>query len=98
MDAERFIHRFLQHVLPKGYVKVRYYGFFSAGKRRVLQEIRRHLGMTEQAAIRTAHARQEQNEIRCPCCGGRMLMLRTLRPQNGMLQRPPPGFTLAEAA
>jgi hypothetical protein len=27
--AEDFIRRFLQHVLPKGFVKVRYYGFFS---------------------------------------------------------------------
>jgi hypothetical protein len=29
LKAEEFIRRFLQHVLPKGFVKVRYYGFFS---------------------------------------------------------------------
>ena len=28
LPAERFIHRFLQHVLPRGFVKVRYYGLF----------------------------------------------------------------------
>jgi hypothetical protein len=32
----QFMHRFLQHVLPKGFVKVRYYGLFSAGNRQLL--------------------------------------------------------------
>jgi hypothetical protein len=31
LSAEEFIRRFLQHVLPKGFVKVRYYGFLSPG-------------------------------------------------------------------
>jgi hypothetical protein len=35
-----FIRRFLQHVLPKGFVKVRYYGFFSPGQRQRLSQIR----------------------------------------------------------
>ena len=29
LSAEEFMHRFLQHVLPKGFVKVRYYGSFA---------------------------------------------------------------------
>ena len=29
MDALKFIHSFLQHVLPKGFVKVRYFGFLA---------------------------------------------------------------------
>jgi hypothetical protein len=33
LPAEEFIRRFLQHVLPKGFVKVRYYGFLSSGCR-----------------------------------------------------------------
>jgi hypothetical protein len=28
LAAEEFIRRFLQHVLPRGWVKVRYFGFF----------------------------------------------------------------------
>ena len=31
LPAEEFIRRFLQHVLPKGFVKVRYYGFLARG-------------------------------------------------------------------
>ncbi len=38
--AEEFIRRFLQHVLPKGFVKVRYYGLFSLGKRPLLAQVR----------------------------------------------------------
>ncbi len=34
-----FMRRFLQHLLPKGFVKVRYYGFFSPGKRQLLRQI-----------------------------------------------------------
>jgi hypothetical protein len=29
LDAEEFIRRFLLHVLPKGFVRIRYYGFLA---------------------------------------------------------------------
>lgn len=41
--VEEFIHRFLQHVLPKGFVKVRYSGFLSAGHRAQLTRLRQQL-------------------------------------------------------
>ena len=40
LAAVEFIRRLLQHVLPKGFVKVRYYGFFSLGWRKRLVSIR----------------------------------------------------------
>ena len=40
LSAEEFIHRFLQHVLPTGFVKVRYYGFFAATSRARLASLR----------------------------------------------------------
>ncbi|HSH77171.1 MAG TPA: IS91 family transposase [Herpetosiphonaceae bacterium] len=40
LPAEAFIRRFLQHVLPRGFVKVRYFGLFSPGKRAVLAQVR----------------------------------------------------------
>ncbi len=43
LGAEDFIHRFLQHVLPKGFVKVRYYGLFSPGLRKPLGALRQQL-------------------------------------------------------
>jgi len=40
LQAEKFMSRFLQHVLPKGFVKVRYYGFLSPRKRNLLATIK----------------------------------------------------------
>lgn len=42
LTAEEFIRRFLQHVLPKGFVKVRYFGFFSPGLRPRLATLRKN--------------------------------------------------------
>ncbi len=44
LPAEEFIRRFLQHVLPKGFVKVRYYGLFAPGQRHRLKQARALLG------------------------------------------------------
>jgi Putative transposase/Transposase zinc-binding domain len=43
LPALSFMGRFLQHVLPKGFVKVRYYGFFSPRQRHVLGQLRQRL-------------------------------------------------------
>jgi hypothetical protein len=40
LPAAEFIRRFLQHLLPKGFVKVRYYGLFSPGQRHRLKQAR----------------------------------------------------------
>jgi hypothetical protein len=46
LDAEEFIRRFLQHVLPKGFVKVRYFGFFSPSYRQRLAALRQLLTLS----------------------------------------------------
>ena len=46
LSAEEFIHCFLQQVLPKGFVKVRYYGFFAPGCRLRLAALRQQLQYT----------------------------------------------------
>ena len=51
LAVEEFIHRFLQHVLPAGFVKVRYYGFLSAGQRPQLALIRQTLGAAPHAPV-----------------------------------------------
>ena len=43
LPAQEFIRRFLQHVLPRGFVKVRYYGFLSSGLRPRLAALHRQL-------------------------------------------------------
>jgi hypothetical protein len=81
-----FIRRFLQHVLPKGFVKVRYFGFFSSGKRQILSMIRRLLGRFHEAKISKNNSHPNRHDLRCPKCGCLMRWLQPLKPQS----RPPP--------
>lgn len=46
LPAVEFIGEFMQHVLPHGLVKVRYYGLFSPGNRKNLEKVRKLLGAT----------------------------------------------------
>lgn len=85
LGAEEFIHRFLQHVLPKGFVKVRYYGFFAATRRARLASVRQHLGALT-APSPSAETLSQTNQTQalckrlCPRCGQPMLLQHTLAP------------------
>jgi len=43
VTAEEFMRRFLQHVLPDRFVKVRYYGLLAPACRQLLQQVRQGL-------------------------------------------------------
>jgi len=86
LGAQDFIHRFLQHVLPKGFVKVRYYGFFAATRRARLASVRQHL-RTLPAPSPSAQPLSQTNptpaalpKLLCPHCGQPMLFQHTLAP------------------
>jgi ssDNA-binding Zn-finger/Zn-ribbon topoisomerase 1 len=92
LDAEEFIRRFLQHVLPNRFVKVRYYGFMSQRNRDKLEKIRKLLGACreEQAfqesqvpdADCTSAASRYDESLVCPKCGGVMVLFRILEPKR----------------
>jgi hypothetical protein len=93
LPAETFIARFLQHVLPKGFVKVRYFGLFSPSKRQVLTQVRELLAAqivgvaaVLDAAASTAGEHQEPPIFHCPACGAVMQVTQVLMP----LSRSPP--------
>ena len=88
LSAEAFIHRFLQHVLPKGFVKVRYYGFFAPGCRKRLATLRQQLEKAHpnsmsadepESALEPAEATPEP-KLRCPSCGQPLQFQRTIQP------------------
>ena len=74
LDVEEFIRRFLQHVLPKGFVKVRYFGLWASASRPKLEKARRILE-SHHAAIGRKPPRTTPTETaprpapRCPRCG-----------------------------
>ena len=47
LPADEFMRRFLQHVLPMGFHKVRYYGLWSPAHRRLLRQVQLRLGRGE---------------------------------------------------
>jgi hypothetical protein len=49
LTAKEFIRRFLQHVLPTGVHKVRYYGLWAPSNKTKLQRIRRSLTADDSA-------------------------------------------------
>jgi hypothetical protein len=80
LDALEFIRRFLQHVLPTGFMKVRYYGFLSPTAKVSLQDVR--------TKVELAHGfAEEVPEIElpkwpapaCQACGGALRFVRSLR-------------------
>jgi predicted RNA-binding Zn-ribbon protein involved in translation (DUF1610 family) len=81
LSVEHFIQRFLQHVLPHGFVKVRYFGFFGATLRSRLTALQKSLlphtqpptEQTDQPA--TTQAPSWQDNMLCPKCGQIMLVL-----------------------
>jgi hypothetical protein len=89
LPALAFIRRFLQHVLPKGFVKVRYYGLFRVGNRRVLEQVRAGLaplGQTELSPRPTLTASLPAPPppavLRCPACGQPMQLVQTIPRQS----------------
>lgn len=88
LPAEQFIHRFLQHVLPRGFVKVRYYGLFGrrcGARLAALQEQLRQAQPTPDLPTEAAPgaatplaARTLPRPLQCPKCGSPMLFAHTL--------------------
>ncbi len=87
LSAGDFIHRFLQHVLPKGFVKVRYFGFFSAGSRKRLERIQQLLGPAKESASLVEQVPEtvsrSQPVHRCPVCGHPMQPGSLIPPTHG---------------
>ena len=83
LPAFAFMHRFLQHVLPKGFVKIRYYGFMAPGKRNLLAAALYLLGALTPLSV--APLASEKPHV-CPCCGS---LLRWVKPLGETTRAPP---------
>jgi len=89
LSGEELIRRFLLHILPKGLMRIRYYGFLANRCRKAkLAQIRQAIGQAEEQAKETEPAEGEPYDpYRCPHCGeGRLQRVVMLAPQ-GRLRR-----------
>jgi hypothetical protein len=84
LSAEEFQHRFVQHVLPKGFVKVRHYGLLAAHGQDERLALCRRLLRAATAPIPPADSDvgvatvTAAYEPRCPQCRGHRLVARQL--------------------
>lgn len=73
LDVMEFIRRFLQHVLPTGFMKVRYYGFLSPSSSISLDHIRKLLEKAYDIKIVEPEPGTETKSVNiCPHCGGEL--------------------------
>jgi hypothetical protein len=78
LATHEFIRRFLIHVLPSGFHRIRYYGLLANGGRvENIARARQLLGFaTTQAEPADANADEPPMlSLPCPCCGGRMIVI-----------------------
>lgn len=96
LSAETFISRFLAHVLPKGLVKVRYYGLLHPSKRALLVQARSVVALGQgdvaEAVTRVEGTRPEEKPdvMCCAKCGQMMQLVKRLEPQRGREELPKP--------
>src|ERR1700730_10866612 len=85
LAVHEFSRRFLMHVLPKGFHRIRHYGLFASGVREAnLARARELLGALSRAPEPQTNTPSEppkpdeadQPLLKpCPCCGGRMFII-----------------------
>jgi hypothetical protein len=97
LTAHEFIRRFLIHVLPKGFHRIRHYGLFANGNRAEAIAKARELLDVALPAMEDADAKvtTEPNHPcvlprPCPCCGGRMVIIEVFARGEAPSYRPPP--------
>ncbi len=73
LDALEFIRRYLQHVLPTGFMKIRYFGFLHPCSSVSIDEIRTKIQLIHGFEIAYPDDLDDREEpmLYCPLCGGR---------------------------
>jgi hypothetical protein len=73
LATHEFIRRFLMHVLPTGFHRIRHYGLFANTSR--AKTIVRARELLAAAAPASEDTTRNPQLDKCPCCGGRMLII-----------------------
>ena len=94
LAPDEFIRRFLLHVLPKGFHRIRHYGLLASAARKAnIARARELLAAPEpptapDATTKATATAPTDHRPPCPCCGGRMIIVETF--ERGAGPRGPP--------
>jgi len=79
LSAEEFIRRFLLHVLPKGFVRIRHFGFMANHQRSASLELCRQL-LDMAPIVRCSETTSTTSARLCPACHGPITVIEKLNP------------------
>ena len=92
LSVDEFLRRFLLHLLPKGFVRIRHFGFLANRRRTTLLPLCFQLLDATQEPPAEEHAPSAEHApdlYRCPKCGGRMKVIERLTAAEIQLRSPP---------
>ena len=90
-----FIRRFLLHILPKNFHRIRHYGLLASAARKANIARARELlaapepPTTPDATTKATATAPTDHRPPCPCCGGRMIIVETFECGGGPRDPPP---------
>jgi hypothetical protein len=91
LEPHEFIRRFLLHVLPRGFHRIRHYGLLASSTRKASIDRARELLAAPPPLEPSDPEEPSDSRPPCPCCGGRMIIIETLG--RWMQPRAPPQKT-----
>ena len=69
LDAVQFLRRFLLHILPKGFMRIRHYGFMANRcRKQKLERCRELLAVAETVSASSDGVRRGKHPMQCPEC------------------------------
>jgi hypothetical protein len=92
LSLDQFLRRFLLHLLPKGFVRIRHFGFLANRRRATLLPLSFHLlGVAQEPpAEQDLSSASDLHDLwRCPKCGGPMKVIERLTAAEVQLRSPP---------
>ena len=95
LSLDEFLRRFLLHVLPKGFVRIRNFGFLANRRRATLLPLCFHLLGSAQPTQELSIDHDANDLRRCPECGGPMMVIERLTAAEIQLRSPPALVTTA---
>ena len=97
LDAHEFMRRFLLHVLPHGFHRIRHYGLFASATHKANIARSRELLAVPTPTPEPVETEEPPAQLPpCPCCGGRMRIIETFG--RWMQPRAPPRASAATGA
>ncbi|MER9138475.1 IS91 family transposase [Mesorhizobium sp. M0830] len=77
LATDEFIRRFLLHVLPRAFHRIRHYGLLASSSRNTSLALARELLAVVPPPTNDPAAEPDDFRPPCPCCGGRMIIIET---------------------